>query len=154
MMNKANRLLFILNLIRSRTNLRARDLARECGVSERTIYRDIKSVSSANIPVYYDNGYKFLTDAFLPPLNLSLNEYLAIHLGLSSRVVNSKPVLKEAGKRALAKLEALMPENLKDEYVKLKEKMSNRFQLDRRPSELAESFPLAFHAEEKHLKGF
>lgn len=65
-MSKTDRLLFILNLIRSRRNLKARDLAKECEVSERTIYRDIMDLSSANIPIYFDDGYKFLTDAFLP----------------------------------------------------------------------------------------
>lgn len=127
-MSKASRLLLILNLIRSRRNLKARDLAKECGVSERTIYRDINAISSANISVYYDNGYKFLTDAFLPQFNLSLDEYLAIHLGLRSEIVNSKPVLKKAGKTALAKLEASMPENLKDEYVEMKHEISNGLQ--------------------------
>ncbi|MFH0930314.1 MAG: HTH domain-containing protein, partial [Candidatus Zixiibacteriota bacterium] len=81
-MGKADRLLLILNLIRSRRNLRAKDLALECGVSERTIFRDINAISSANIPIYFENGYKFLTDAFLPPLNFSLDEYLVLYLGL------------------------------------------------------------------------
>lgn len=134
-MNKADRLLFILNLIRSRRNLRARDLATECGVSERTIYRDINAISSANIPVCYDNGYKFLTDAFLPPLSLSLDEHLAIHLGLRSDVVNSKPVLKEAGKRALAKLEATMSENVRKEYLEIRKEMDDPLRVEGQDSE-------------------
>ena len=53
-MAKYDRLLYILNLLRSRKNLNAEMLAAECGVTERTIYRDIIALSDANIPIYYD----------------------------------------------------------------------------------------------------
>lgn len=127
-MGKAGRLLLILNLIRSRRNLRAKDLALECGVTERTIYRDIDAISSANIPIYYEKGYKFLTDAFLPPLNFSLDEYLALYLGLNSEVINSDPILKDSGKKALAKLESLIPEAVKDDYLETKKKIDIELQ--------------------------
>ena len=128
-MKKAHRLLFILNLIRSRRNLKARDLAKECEVSERTIYRDINAISEANIPIYYDNGYKFLTNAFLPPLNLSLDEHLALFVGLNSENPNSHAALKSAGKTALAKVESLISENIKHDYLKLKEKIDTEFEM-------------------------
>jgi predicted DNA-binding transcriptional regulator YafY len=80
-MSKYDRLLHILNLLRSRRSLRAKDLARECEVTERTIYRDVLSLSSANVPVYFDDGYKLLSDAFLPPLNLTKEEFIVTHLG-------------------------------------------------------------------------
>jgi len=119
-MGKAGRLLLILNLIRARKNLSAKDLARECGVSERTIYRDINAISEANIPIYYDNGYKYLTNAFLPPLNLSLDENLALYMGLNSEDVNSQAALKSAGKTALAKIESLLPETIRDDYFEIR----------------------------------
>ena len=123
-MSKTDRLLFILNLIRSRRNLKAKDLANECGVSERTIYRDLIAISSANIPIYFEKGYKFLTNAFLPPLNFSLDEYLVLHLGLNSEIINSNPTLKNSGKTALAKLESLLPEAFKNNYHKVKKKIN------------------------------
>jgi len=133
-MSKIDRLLFILNLIRSRRNLKARDLAKECGVSERTIYRDINAISSANVPIFYENGYKFLSDTFLPPVNLSLDEYIAICLGLNSGVINSKPVLKLAGRRALAKLEAIMSENVRKEYLEIRKEMDDPLRFEGRDS--------------------
>ena len=44
-MSKYDRLLHILNLLRSRRSLNARKLAEECQVTERSIYRDITSLS-------------------------------------------------------------------------------------------------------------
>ncbi len=110
----------ILNLIRARKNLSAKDLARECGVSERTIFRDINAISEANVPIYYDNGYKFLTNAFLPPLNLSLDEHLALFVGLNTENPNSHAALKSAGKTALAKIESLLPETIRDDYFEIR----------------------------------
>ena len=74
-MAKYDRLLYILNLLRSRKNLNARNIAEECGVTERSIYRDILSLSEANVPIYYDCGYKLASDNFLPPLNFDFDEY-------------------------------------------------------------------------------
>jgi predicted DNA-binding transcriptional regulator YafY len=73
-MKKTERLLYIVSVLRTNRRLRACDLARRCEVTERTIYRDIISISQANIPIYYDGGYKLLHNGFLPPGNLSPHE--------------------------------------------------------------------------------
>ena len=73
-MRKTERLLYILSVLRTNHWLRASDLARKCGVSERTVYRDVISISEANIPIYFDGGYRLLHDGFLPPVNLTDSE--------------------------------------------------------------------------------
>jgi predicted DNA-binding transcriptional regulator YafY len=73
-------------------------IARECGVTERTIYRDIISISEANIPIYYDHGYKFASDNFLPPLNFDVNEYLTLQ-----SVLESTPLYKTGHSRKIIK---------------------------------------------------
>ena len=83
-MAKYDRLLYVLNLLRSRKSLNAARLAEECGVTERSIYRDIISLSEANVPIYYDNGYKLASGNFLPPLNFSFEEYSCLKLALES----------------------------------------------------------------------
>jgi predicted DNA-binding transcriptional regulator YafY len=151
-MSKTDRLLFILNLIRSRKNYRAKDLAKECGVSERTIYRDIITLSSAHVPIYFNDGYKFLADAFLPPLNFSLDGYVTLYLGLNSEIVNSSPAVKESGKRALAKLESLIPESLKDEYLKIKQKIDIELKSQNQDSKCSLIFSLLKQALIKEIK--
>lgn len=123
-MSKSDRLLLILNLLRSRRNLKASNLAKECEVSERTIFRDIQALSQARVPVYFEDGYKLLTNAFLPPLNLTINELLTIYLGLSSEPVQSIECLRKSAKQALAKIESLIPEKTKADYDKIKQKIT------------------------------
>jgi predicted DNA-binding transcriptional regulator YafY len=73
-MSKSERIIFILSLLRRSKFLTARDLAQKCQVSERTIYRDIISISVINIPIYFENGYKLLSQDFLPPVNFTPTE--------------------------------------------------------------------------------
>ena len=123
-MAKSDRLLLILNLVRSRRNLKASDLAKECEVSERTIFRDIQALSEARVPVYFEDGYKLLTDAFLPPLNFTVDELIAICIGLNSDPVQSVNYLRKSAKHALVKLESLMSEKIKADYEKTKQKIA------------------------------
>jgi len=77
-MSKYERLLQIVNLLKARRYQRVEDLSRECAVSERTIYRDIAALAEAGLPIYFDRGYRILPGAFLPPLNLTAEEYFAV----------------------------------------------------------------------------
>jgi len=117
-MSKYDRLLFVLNLLRGRPGLSADQLARECEISERTIYRYITSLSSANIPIYFDKGYRLLSDAFLPPLNFTLDEYLIIKMALSSSVFMKESPLRKQAKNVLAKIEANLSTAVKKDLDK------------------------------------
>ncbi len=79
----------LLNLIRTHRTSTPRMLAERCGVSERTVYRDLATLSEAGAPIYYDNGYKILPGVFLPPLNLSADEYLALKIALAGTPLRS-----------------------------------------------------------------
>ena len=105
-MNKYDRLLYILNLLRSRRNLNARMIAEECGVTERSVYRDIIALSEANVPIYYDNGYKMASDSFLPPLNFDHDEYRCLKLALESTPLKEVGSYRDLLKRIKAKVEA------------------------------------------------
>jgi hypothetical protein len=73
-MRKSERLLYILSLLRSNKRLRAKELARKCVVTERTIYRDITSISCSNIPIYFDDGYKLLPQDSVAPNSFTSTE--------------------------------------------------------------------------------
>jgi len=114
-MAKYDRLLYVLNVLRSRRTMNAARLAQECGVTERSIYRDIISLSEANVPIYYDNGYKLASDNFLPPLNFNLEEYSCLRLALES-----SPLVRTSQKAALlkqvrAKVDAVLSVRTKEE---------------------------------------
>jgi len=87
-------------------------LASELEVSRRTVFRDLNMLEMANIPYYFDEsrgGYSISQHFFLPPVNLTLGEALAI-LIVSSRARGGShlPLLSECGKAAL-KLESALP---------------------------------------------
>lgn len=113
-MAKNDRLLYILNLLRSRKSLNAARLAEECNVTERSIYRDIISLSEANIPIYYDNGYKLASDNFLPPLNFSFEEFAAIKLALESSPLGKSGAGAGILRRVQAKIEAGLSSNTRE----------------------------------------
>lgn len=114
-MNKYERLLFILNLIRSTRGLTASELAGRCEVTERTIFRDITALSSANIPIYYDRGYRLLTGSFLPTLNFDLEEYLIAREALRTTPLGKLPVYRRALKAIEAKIDACLAPHIKDQ---------------------------------------
>jgi predicted DNA-binding transcriptional regulator YafY len=113
-MSKYSRLLQILNLLRSRQGISAKDLAEECQVSRRTIFRDILSLSSADIPIYYDKGYRLLPGTFLPTLNFDLDEYLTLKSILLSDLFTERAFFENTTKNILTKIEANLNSELKE----------------------------------------
>ncbi|MEW5795746.1 MAG: YafY family protein [Candidatus Zixiibacteriota bacterium] len=109
-MSKYDRLLYILNLLRSRKSLNARRLADECQVTERSIYRDLISLSEANVPIYYDNGYKLASGNFLPPLNFTLDEYTCLRLALESTPLAKAGRKADTLRQIKAKIDCCLPQ--------------------------------------------
>jgi len=113
-MHKYDRMIFILNTLRSRRNLSANRLAEECGVTERSIYRDILSLSEANVPIYYDRGYKLASDNFLPPLNFDWDEYNCLKLALESSPLAQTEKYRALIKRIKAKVDSGLSDTVKN----------------------------------------
>jgi len=123
-MHKYERLLYIINLIKTQSNLRASDIAVKCGVSKRTIYRDIMTLSAANIPIYYENGYKIVRGAALPPIFLTGDEAILLNMAVESTPLNEFKPLQEEFETLLAKINSQIrissPENHFDNSQALK----------------------------------
>lgn len=113
-MSKFGRLLQVLNLLKSRQGISAKELASECQVSRRTIFRDILSLSSAEIPVYYEKGYRLLSGTFLPALNFDLDEYLTLKGILSADLFNDRNFFSKTSKSILSKIEVNLNSDLKE----------------------------------------
>jgi predicted DNA-binding transcriptional regulator YafY len=145
-MGKADRLLLILNLLRSRGNLMASDLASECEVSERTIRRDIKTLSETNMTIYKDDGYRLLTADSVSALSFTVDELLSLYVGLSSNPVQSVERLSKSAKQALSKLESSIPEKTKVAYEKAKKHITVRPEKTRSHQGVALMFQLLSQA--------
>lgn len=55
-MTKSERLFFITQLVKHRAPITIKQIACECGVTERTIYRNFVSLSQFNVPIFHDPG--------------------------------------------------------------------------------------------------
>lgn len=111
-MKRAERQYALVDLLRgARRPLSVARLAREFGVSTRTVERDIASLQVAGVPLYADHGaaggYSILREYSLPPLNLTAAESLAVLAGLG--LLDSSPY-QSAARRARAKIEAVLPD--------------------------------------------
>lgn len=78
-MNRLNRISALLVQLQSRSLVKASQMAECFGVSLRTIYRDIRTLSEAGIPICGDAGVGYsLVDGYkLPPLMFSKEEAMA-----------------------------------------------------------------------------
>ncbi len=118
---RADRLLSLIMLLQSRQKMTARSLARELGVSERTIYRDIQALSTAGIPVYGESGPEggfSLVDTYRTSLTgLSPGEVRALFMLSIPAPLAELGVSQELG-LALRKLAASLPDAQRQEEVR------------------------------------
>lgn len=115
---KAERLLHLLQTLRRhRYPVTGKDLAEELGVSLRTLYRDIAALSAqgAHIDGSPGVGYLLRPGFLLPPLMLTQEEIEALVLGSRWVSRNADPDLEDAAAGLLAKIEAVLPAELRRE---------------------------------------
>lgn len=84
-MRRSDRLSQIIEIVQDGRLHLARDLAEKLEVSLRTIYRDIDTLVASGVPIEGARGVGYLLrePVFLPPMNLSLAELEALHLGMA-----------------------------------------------------------------------
>jgi predicted DNA-binding transcriptional regulator YafY len=109
---RVHRLFRLIIQIQGSPGLNAKRLAELCETSERNIYRDLKMLEGAGVPISFDRdsgGYAIRRDFFLRPVDLTLEEAMAV-LMLADRVGAQEqiPHVAEAGKAA-EKLLAILP---------------------------------------------
>ena len=116
-MSRAQRLLDLIQLLRRhRHPVSGAALAEELGISLRTVYRDIATLSAqgAHIDGEPGMGYVLRPGFMLPPLMFSEDEIEALVLGSRWVAERADATLSKAARIALAKISAVLPDDLKE----------------------------------------
>lgn len=115
-MRRADRLFQIVQLLRGGRLTRARDLAENLEVSERTIYRDIADLIGSGVPIDGEAGvgYVMRSGYDMPPLMLTRDEIMAVMAGakLIERMGGAR--MAQAAEEALIKIRAVLPPEMED----------------------------------------
>lgn len=106
-MSRTDRLLELIGILRARRMpIAALDLARELGISQRSIYRDIDTLRSLGAPIEGQAGvgYELRAGFFLPEFAFSPDELDAVILGLGWVQQRADQALAQSSESALAKI--------------------------------------------------
>ncbi|MFI4859996.1 MAG: helix-turn-helix transcriptional regulator [Phycisphaerales bacterium JB063] len=109
------RLLRLITLLQSRTPWSASDLAREMGVSRRTIFRDLNALEEAGMPCHHveGQGYRLGRSTQLPPMSLNAAEVLGLMQLIKQAGAQRSRPMHAAALSAMYKLISTAPESLR-----------------------------------------
>ena len=112
MTRRADRLFQIVQILRGRRLTTASLLAERLGVSERTVYRDIRDLSLSGVPVEGEagSGYRLLAGYDLPPLMLTTKESEALIAAIRLLKTWGGEALSQSLESAQEKMLAILPE--------------------------------------------
>ncbi len=119
-MRRADRLFQIILLLGRNRVVTARRMAEELDVSVRTVYRNIADLVAAGVPIDGEAGvgYRLRSGYQVPPLMFDGEELEALALGASMVCAWADEELARAAGRALAKVDAVLPERLRGRWDK------------------------------------
>ncbi len=112
-MRRTDRLFELIQILRDGRLHKGVDLAERLGVSLRTVYRDMETLMNSGVPVEGERGlgYAMTAPITLPPLNLTLTELEALHLGMAVVSEAADDELKRAAQSLSEKIDAVLPED-------------------------------------------
>lgn len=115
-MSKSNRLFDLLQMLRRRNGpTSGGDLAREAGVSLRTIYRDIATLQAMGADIEGEPGFGYILKPgfLLPPLMFTQEELQVLALGAQWVSRQTDDGLALAAQNLIGKIKAVLPSELR-----------------------------------------
>lgn len=123
------RALRVLGLLQSRPGWTASELARDLGVTPRTVRRDVERLRRLGYAVEGDRGasggYRLARGRAIPPLLFAEDEVVAVGVALQRTAALSDGAESESALRALTKLEATLPAPLRARLADLRSFISH-----------------------------
>lgn len=115
-MNRFDRVTSLLLLLQTRSIVTAKFLSEHFDVSERTIYRDIRTLENAGVPIGAEAGVGYFLEKsyHLPPVSFSINEAASLMLGEKLLVASLDDESLKDFKSALNKVRSVIDHQDKD----------------------------------------
>ncbi|WP_298543068.1 YafY family protein [uncultured Aquimarina sp.] len=125
-MNRLTRITSILIQLQSKKVIIAKDIAERFEISVRTVYRDIKTLQDAGIPIGSENGKGyFLVEGFsLPPIMITEEEANALIISEKFIENQGDSSLKKDFSSLLFKIKAILRTSQKDNIELLEKRIS------------------------------
>lgn len=146
-MRRADRLFQLIEHLRGRRTLTARQLAERLHVSERTVYRDVGDLIASGVPIEgaAGIGYQLRRGFDLPPIMFDRDELEALVLGARLVKALGGQSLAQSADLALNKIEAVLPAARRKE-LELPRLYAPRFAIDTRRTEPLDTIRRAINA--------
>ena len=127
---RLSRLTAILTQLQTRRTLTATELAKKFSVSTRTIYRDIRALEQAGVPVLTEEGkgYRLMEGYRVPPVMFTEKQANALILAEQLVLKNKDTSFVNDYIEAVEKVKAVLGYNVKDKAMLLAER--TRFELN------------------------
>lgn len=115
-MNRIDRVTAILIQLQSKRVVKAQDIAERFGISLRTVYRDVRTLEEAGIPIIGEAGvgYSIMDGYRLPPVMFTTEEATAFLTAEKLIEKLTDPSTGESYKSAMYKIRAVLKSNEKD----------------------------------------
>lgn len=136
-MNRIDRLTAIIIQLQSKQFIKAEDIAERFEISMRTVYRDLKALEEAGVPIGVETGRGyFLVEGYhLPPVMFTHDEANAFIVAEKLLEKSTDPSVLKQYQSALTKIRAV----LKSEEKQLAENLESRISISDYPNTQASS---------------
>lgn len=126
-LNRLSRLTAILTFLQTKVMVTSTELSKRFDVSQRTIYRDIKSLMDSGVPIYAEEGkgYKLVDGYNLPPVMFSDQEAQALITAEKIIAQNKDQSLVVAHHNAVEKIKAVLRMKDMETINQLSERITN-----------------------------
>ncbi|MCP1381343.1 helix-turn-helix transcriptional regulator [Runella salmonicolor] len=123
-MNRIDRLTAILIQLQSKRVVKAQEIADRFGMSLRTVYRDIRALEEAGVPIGAEAGVGyFLEDYHLPPVMFTNEEASALLFGAKLIGKMADESLREGFDSAFYKIKSVLKRNEKEHLEDLESRV-------------------------------
>ncbi len=122
-LNKTERLFALVLLLQNRPSMTSKDLAEHFGVSRRTVFRDLRTLSESGVPLTYADGggYEILEGYQLPPLMFTAREAATLLVGTAFTKLQPDNSLRTDADEVALKIRSVLPEPIRVYIDRLQE---------------------------------